>query len=112
MYVYILKCNDSRYYIGVTNNLERRILEHQSGINPNCFTYKRRPVELVFFEKFTTPTDAIVFEKKLKGWSTAKKEALITSNWERLHELAKCKNTTSHELHKASLDSARDDKKG
>lgn len=78
--------------MGVTNNLERRILEHQSGINPNCFTYKRRPIELVFFEQFTNPTDAIAFEKKLKGWSNAKKTALIEQNWEKLHELSKCKN--------------------
>jgi len=99
MYVYILKCKDERYYIGVTNNLERRMVEHQSGINPNCFTYKRRPLELIFFERFTNPTDAIAFEKKLKGWSTAKKAALIEQNWNKLSELSKCKNRTSHELY-------------
>lgn len=98
MYVYILKCKDARYYVGVTNNLERRVVEHQSGINPNCFTFKRRPVELVFFEQFTNHTDAIAFEKKLKGWSTAKKTALIEQDWDKLHELSKCNNRTSHEL--------------
>ena len=74
MYVYILKCKDERYYVGVTNNLERRVFEHQSGINPNCFTFKRRPVILLFYEQFTNPSDAIAFEKKLKGWSNAKKQ--------------------------------------
>ncbi len=82
----------------MTNNLDPRVVEHQSGINPNCFTFKRRPIELVFLEQFTNPTDAIAFEKKLKGWSTAKKIALIEQNWNKLHELSKCKNRTSHEL--------------
>jgi len=100
MYVYILRCNDGRYYIGVTNDLERRIEEHQKGVNPNCFTYKRRPVELVYYELFQSPPEAIAYEKKLKSWSNAKKTALIEQNWEKLHELSKCKNLTSHELRK------------
>lgn len=98
MYVYILKCKDGFYYVGVTNDLERRLLEHQNGINPNCFTFKRRPVELVYYEIFQAPSEAIAFEKKLKGWSKAKKAALIEQNWEKLHNLSKCNNRTSHEL--------------
>lgn len=98
MYVYILRCDDGRYYVGVTNDLERRLLEHQNGINSNCFTFKRRPVELVFYEVFQSPSEAIAFEKKLKGWSKAKKSALIEQNWEKLHVLSKCNNRTSHEL--------------
>jgi putative endonuclease len=97
MYVYILKCSDNSYYVGVTNNIERRFLEHQSGTNINCFTYTRRPLELLFFEFFDSPVKAILFEKKLKGWSRAKKEALIENKWEKLHELSKCLNKSSHE---------------
>ena len=106
MYVYILKCNDKSYYTGVTNNLERRLAEHQSGEVMSCYTFKRRPISLVFYQKFQTPKEAILFEKKVKGWTRAKKEALIESNWERLHQLAKCLNSTSHENYKSPFDSA------
>ena len=51
-FVYILKCSDSLLYVGVTNNLERRFLEHQKGLNKNCFTFKRRPLELIFNQVF------------------------------------------------------------
>lgn len=102
MYVYILKCNNNSYYTGVTSNLEQRLNEHESGINTGCYTHKRRPLELVFFEKFATPMAAIQFEKKIKGWTRAKKEALIASNWDKLHELARCMNSTSHKNFKSS----------
>ncbi len=96
MYVYILKCSDSSYYTGVTNNLERRFSEHQEGRNPKCYTFKRRPVSLVFSERFASPSDAIRLEKRIKSWTRAKKEALITGRYDEIHELAKCKNETSH----------------
>jgi putative endonuclease len=47
-FVYILKCNDNTYYTGVTNDVQRRFLEHQNGDDVDSYTYKRRPVELVF----------------------------------------------------------------
>lgn len=47
-YVYILQCSDFFLYTGITNNIERRVEEHQKGINKNCFTFKRRPVKLLF----------------------------------------------------------------
>ena len=47
-YVYIVKCSDNTYYIGVTNDLERRVNEHNDGLNPESYTYTRKPVELVF----------------------------------------------------------------
>ncbi len=88
MYVYILKCSDNSYYIGVTNNLERRFIEHEIGENRNCYTFLRRPLTVVFYEKFNDPLLAIAFEKKLKGWSRKKKEALINENYEALSKLA------------------------
>jgi putative endonuclease len=109
MYVYILKCIDNSYYTGVTNNLERRLAEHQHGEVMSSYTFKRRPVKLVFYEQFQTPKEAILFEKKIKGWTRAKKEALIERNWQRLHELAKCSNETSHENFKSPFDSAQGD---
>ena len=95
-YVYILKCSDNSYYTGITNDVERRFLEHQSGINPKSYTYSRRPLSLVFIDSFTNPNDAIEAEKKIKGWSRKKKEAIIRNKWEELRKLARCKNGSSH----------------
>ena len=96
MYVYILKCNDGSYYTGVTNDVERRLREHNSGENPRAYTYKKRPLKLVFWEYFLDPEQAIEFEKQIKGWTGKKKEALIEQNWDKLKELAICKNKTTH----------------
>jgi len=92
MYVYILECSDASYYIGVTNNLERRLNEHELGFNRSCYTYLRRPFKLVFHEIFDNPDSAIAFEKKIKGWSRKKKQALINSEFHLLPELSKSKN--------------------
>jgi putative endonuclease len=94
-YVYILKCSDNSYYTGVTNNIDRRFAEHQSGYNPESYTFSRRPLELVFSEYFTNPRQAIAFEKQVKGWSRAKKEDLIAGDWKRIVELAKCVNLSN-----------------
>ena len=90
-YVYILLCTDNTYYTGVTNDLETRFLYHQNGQNPNSYTYHRRPVEIVFYTQFDNINQAIAFEKQLKGWSRAKKEAVINGEWEKLPNLAKRK---------------------
>jgi len=83
---------------------------HNHGINPDCYTYKRRPVKLMFVQGFSNPNDAIAAEKKIKGWSKKKKEALFEGEWNKIHELAKCKNMTSHVYYKkSSFDSAKDD---
>ena len=95
-YVYILKCSDDSYYTGVTNNIERRLMEHESGRNPDSYTYSRRPVQLIYAEYFISPRQAIDFEKQVKRWSRAKKEALIAGDWDRLKFLAECRNMSSH----------------
>jgi putative endonuclease len=95
-YVYILKCSDGSYYTGVTSNIERRIFEHETGIDPRAYTYKRRPVEIVYYNYFQDPIQAITFEKQIKKWIRKKKEALIQENIESLKKLAACKNETSH----------------
>ncbi|MDZ7740550.1 MAG: GIY-YIG nuclease family protein [Bacteroidota bacterium] len=51
-YVYILQCSDNSFYTGITNNLERRLKQHQAGINPDCYTFTRRPLHLVYY-RFT-----------------------------------------------------------
>ena len=89
-FVYILKCSDDSYYTGVTNNLEKRINEHQSGIIKG-YTSKKLPVKLVFSERFNDITQAIKFEKQIKGWSRKKKEALINGNFDELKRLSNLK---------------------
>ena len=95
-YVYILKCFDDTYYTGITNDLNRRLTKHQDGYNHQSYTHKCRPVELVFFETFGDPNNAISFEERVKDRSRKKKEALIEQNWERLKKYAECKNESSH----------------
>jgi len=88
-HVYILLCSDGMYYTGVTNNLDVRLVQHEEGHDPKAFTYKRRPVKLVFNEMFSDINQAIAFEKQVKGWRREKKEAIINGEWERLLELSK-----------------------
>ncbi|ANW96325.1 excinuclease ABC subunit C [Wenyingzhuangia fucanilytica] len=83
-YVYILKCSDNSFYIGITNNITRRLEEHQSGKHFNSYTYRRLPVELVWLQEFTNPEIAIAKEKQLKGWSRRKKQALIDEDYQKL----------------------------
>ncbi len=90
-YVYILKCSDNSYYTGFTNNLERRIQEHNDGISITCYTYNKRPLVLVYQTVLSNPKDAIAFEKQIKGWSRKKKEALINGDIELLKILSKNK---------------------
>jgi putative endonuclease len=83
-YVYILKCKDNSFYTGFTSNLEKRINEHNQGIHPESYTFKRRPVELVWFGMFTDSNHAIAIEKQIKGWSRRKKQAIIDADWDKL----------------------------
>ena len=93
-YVYILKCSDNSYYVGITNDVENRFLEHQEGAHPRAYTFTRRPLELVYYTEFSDPGTAIEVEQQLKGWTRKKKEALINENWDTLKLLAACKNDT------------------
>ncbi len=88
MAVYILQCADGAYYTGVTNDLGRRLQEHQTGYNPKAYTFKRRPVKMVFYEWFPDAGQAIAFEKQVKGWRREKKEALIRRDWASLPGLS------------------------
>lgn len=88
-YVYIVECIDKSYYTGVTNNLERRIWEHNYDDNILAYTYKRRPVILRYHLRFEDIKQAIAWEKQIKGWSRKKKEALFIEDWEAIKKLAK-----------------------
>ena len=87
-WVYMLLCSDGSYYIGVTSDLQRRFNEHQAGtLADDCYTHQRRPVDLAWSELFHDIDDAIAVEKKIKGWSRAKKTALAKGDWEAIHRL-------------------------
>ena len=90
-FVYMLRCSDGSYYVGSAtgDDLEPRILEHQTGAHTGGYTFKRRPVAPVWSERFDRITDAISAERQIKGWSRAKKEALIKGDWDRIRLLAK-----------------------
>ena len=88
-WLYILRCADGSYYTGVVHqDLERRLAEHNEG-SYGGFTSGRRPVTLAFSQEFERADEAIVMERRIKGWSRAKKEALMAGNWTRLRALAR-----------------------
>ena len=109
MAVYILKCSDGSLYVGVTNNIERRMKEHNEGLNPTSYTAQRRPLQLMWVGYYNSPMEAIRKEKQIKRWGKQKKEALINGDFDGLHELAMCINETSHLHYSPGLDYARPD---
>jgi putative endonuclease len=90
-YVYILRCADSSYYTGTYRgeDISTRVSEHNNAHYPDAWTANRRPVELVFAEEFANISDAIAAERRIKGWSRAKKEAMIAGRWHELPWLAR-----------------------
>ena len=89
-WVYILRCADSSYYTGHTDNLEKRIVEHQTG-EIESYTSTRLPVTLVFADKFPTRGEALAHERQIKGWSRKKKEAMMRGDWSEVSRLARKK---------------------
>jgi len=88
-YLYVLECCDGSYYTGTARSgLEQRVAEHNAGTYDG-YTATRRRVKLIFSEWFDQITDAIAAEQQVKGWSRAKKEALMRGDFGRLQELSK-----------------------
>jgi len=92
----MLRCNDKSIYTGITSELDKRIIEHSEGKHKNSYTYKRRPVTLVYYQEFTNPEQAIEFEKKIKKWSRTKKEALVNNDFDKLQGVSECRNATHY----------------
>jgi len=92
-WVYILKCSDDSYYTGHTDDLEKRINEHHLGAVVSCYTYKRRPLALLFSQDFPTREEALASEMQIKGWSRKKKEAMIRGEWAEVSRLAQSTKT-------------------
>lgn len=93
-WAYMLHCRGGAFYTGHTDNLPQRMAQHEAGSVPG-FTADRRPVTLVWSEEFPTRVDALEAERRIKGWSRAKKMALIRGDWDRISALAKSKNGPS-----------------
>ena len=88
-YVYILRCSDGSYYVGSTRTcLEARLTEHNAGRFAG-YTSRRPPVELVWHQAFERIDDSVAAERQLKGWSRAKKEALMRGEHDLLPYLAR-----------------------
>jgi putative endonuclease len=88
-WLYVLLCADGSYYTGTTRtSLERRVGEHQAGTFDG-YTSSRRPVRLVYSENFERISDAIEAERRIKGWSRTKKQALITGDFDKLREASR-----------------------
>uniref|UniRef100_B0SZF4 Excinuclease ABC, C subunit-like protein n=1 Tax=Caulobacter sp. (strain K31) TaxID=366602 RepID=B0SZF4_CAUSK len=82
------------YYVGSHRGEDpsTRAASHNQGADPKAFTYKRRPVVLVWSEHFDQIIDAVAWERRLKGWSRAKKEAVIRGDWDVLPGLSRSRN--------------------
>ena len=89
IYVYMLRCSDDSYYVGLTRaGLDKRLAEHNDGVFDG-YTSRRRPVTLVWSEHFLVLTQAIECERRLKGWRREKKEALIRGDYQALRALSR-----------------------
>jgi predicted GIY-YIG superfamily endonuclease len=86
-WAYLLRCSDGSFYAGHTDALGRRIGQHQIGRGSD-YTARRQPVSLAWCQDFPSRLEALEAERRIKGWSRAKKEALIAGDWKRVSQLA------------------------
>jgi putative endonuclease len=87
--VYIILCADGSYYTGLTReDASTRFSQHVNGIDPNAYTFSRRPLKLIWNTYFDRIDEAVATERRIKGWSRAKKEAMMRGDFDLLPELA------------------------
>ena len=90
-FIYILRCADGTYYTGITRrSVDERVSEHAQGLL-DSYTARRRPTKLIFSEYYARGDDAVAAERRIKGWSRAKKEAYMRGDFERLSMLSRRK---------------------
>jgi len=99
----MLACADGSFYVGHTDDLENRVNEHQAGVNC-AYTSERHPVRLVWSQEFGSREQAQEAEARLKGWSRAKKQALIRNDFESISALAKKRDWASYRERRADHD--------
>ena len=92
-FVYMLRCADGSFYVGHTDELERRVGMHQAGKIAG-YTQERRPVELVWSQETSSREEALAAERRIKGWVRAKKEALTRGDWQTVSNLARSRAST------------------
>ena len=88
---YIVECADSTLYTGHTDNPGKRMRQHSAG-KADAYTAKRHPLKLLHVEEFETRHEALAMERKLKGWSRAKKLAYVAGDWNTVSLLSKGKH--------------------
>ena len=92
-YVYIMSSHNRTLYTGVTNDLERRVAEHKAAVRGFCAQYNVR--RLVWYQSFANVNEAIAGEKRVKGWTRAKKVALIEEINPKWDDLAQSETETT-----------------
>ncbi len=95
-WLYILECADHSLYVGHTDDLDRRMSQHDAGI-VGCYTFRRRPLKLLHAEAMESRYLALSAERQIKGWSRAKKLAYIAGDWKRVGALSKGKHRQDRE---------------
>lgn len=101
--VYILECSDGSYYTGSAADLSQRLRQHEQGSVPSSYTYRRRPVKLVWTsEECKNYSQALRWERQIKGWSRAKKEALIHGDYDAVHEIVKYERKRKEEIKRST----------
>ncbi|HYW17610.1 MAG TPA: GIY-YIG nuclease family protein [Allosphingosinicella sp.] len=103
-WAYMLHCGDRSFYVGHMDDLDVRIASHMSG-ELGGYTSTRLPVTLVWCDEFPSRYEALSAERQIKGWSRAKKLALIRSDWKSISQLSR--NRAEREKERASTGSAR-----
>jgi len=97
--VYLLECSDGSYYTGRAADLSQRLWQHEQGALPSSYTYRRRPVKLVWTsEECKNYSPALRWERQIKGWTRVKKEALIRGDFDALHEIVKSERKRKEEI--------------
>ena len=88
--VYILECSDGSYYTGIAADLSQPVWQHEQGAVPSSDTYSRRPVKLVWTSEVTERySEALKWERQIKGWNHSKKEALIHGDFDAIHKIVR-----------------------
>lgn len=101
--VYILECSDGSYYTGSTDDIQKHLWQHEQGAESSSYTYSRRPVRLVWISEETQHYyDALRWERQIKGWSRAKKQALIRGEFDAIHEIVKAERKKKEQTKKQS----------
>jgi predicted GIY-YIG superfamily endonuclease len=89
--LYILECGDGTLYVSHTDDINRRMRQHSDG-RADAYTATRHPLKLRHVEEFESREQALAMERKLKGWSRAKKFAYMAGDWSAVCKLAKGKH--------------------